>query len=199
MFLDLIRKTRSCRRFDNSQKISREKFLELINYARLSGSSGNLQPLRFAVCTSQNSVRKISRSMIWGFFYDDTSAPADEFLPAGFIVIAGDKRVRKDFGIDAGIALQSIMLGAAFQNLAGCAFASWDDKTVRKYVKLSDDHEIVLLVAIGKPSQEILLEELAPGNENPTQQTTKYFLDESEKHHVPKLALADILLEETPE
>ena len=47
MLIDLIKRNRSYRRFDESKRISREELLEMVNAARLSSSARNLQPLRY--------------------------------------------------------------------------------------------------------------------------------------------------------
>jgi len=57
MIQDLIRKNRSYRRFHQNVVIELETLKELVDLARLSASSANLQPLRFILsCDPQQNA-----------------------------------------------------------------------------------------------------------------------------------------------
>ena len=47
MLAELVRKTRSYRRFYEDEPIGEEALRELVDLARLSASGGNLQPLKY--------------------------------------------------------------------------------------------------------------------------------------------------------
>jgi Nitroreductase family. len=44
--------------------------------------------------------------------------------PAAYIIVLGDERIKQQFDMDAGIAAQTIMLGAAELGLGGCILSS---------------------------------------------------------------------------
>ena len=47
MIKELVKKSRSCRGYDESRKISREELLELVDCARFAPSSVNRQPFQY--------------------------------------------------------------------------------------------------------------------------------------------------------
>ena len=50
MIDDLIKKNRSCRRFDETHAVTLQTLKELIDLGRLSASGANLQPLKYVLC-----------------------------------------------------------------------------------------------------------------------------------------------------
>ncbi|MBQ4137574.1 MAG: hypothetical protein IJD67_05625, partial [Clostridia bacterium] len=59
---------------------------------------------------------------------------------------------------------------------------------IKKELSLADELEILLCVAIGKPDETVVLEELEKGG------LTSYYRDENNVHHVPKRKLEDIII-----
>jgi hypothetical protein len=54
-------------------------------------------------------------------------------------------------------------------------------------VKLNEQYEILHVIALGKPKETVVLEEMKDNN-------VKYWRDENQVHHVPKRPLDDIIL-----
>ena len=52
--------------------------------------------------------------------------------PSAYIIILGDKSITEIFGVDHGIAAQSIMLGATEAGLGGCIIASIKREELRE-------------------------------------------------------------------
>jgi nitroreductase len=59
MLKDLVLKNRSYRRFDESFEISKNDLIDLVELARLTPSSVNWQPLRFALVNDKETNAKI--------------------------------------------------------------------------------------------------------------------------------------------
>ena len=59
---------------------------------------------------------------------------------------------------------------------------------LRALLKIRGRYDILLLLALGKPKETVVLEDLGPDGD------TRYYRDEKGVHHVPKRALEDILL-----
>jgi len=108
--------------------------------------------------------------------------------PAAYIVILGDKGITQNFGCDHGIAAQSILLGAREKGLGGCMIGSITRDRLRELLNISDQYDILLVIALGKPKEKVVLEEAALGG------NIKYWRDAQGVHHVPKRRLEDIIL-----
>lgn len=59
---------------------------------------------------------------------------------------------------------------------------------VREILALPDTVTPVLLLAVGKPVEKIVLRDVSAG------ESLKYYRDESDTHYVPKRALRDLIL-----
>ena len=188
MIRDLIQQNRSYRRFDSQVAISRETLLELVDLARLSGSGANLQPLKFHLSHTAATNDLIFPLLGWAGYLEDWPGPAPGERPTAYITILGDKRIREGFGCDHGIAAQSILLGAVEQGLGGCMIGSVERKELRAALDLPEHFDILLVLALGKPAEQCVIEPLdADGS-------IKYWRDDQEVHHVPKRPLDEIVL-----
>lgn len=108
--------------------------------------------------------------------------------PAAYIIILGDKEIARDFGVDPGIAAQSILLGAREQGLGGCMVGSIQRDRLRELFAIPEKYDILLVLALGRPREEVVLEEVGPEG------SIKYWRDPQGVHHVPKRRLEDIIL-----
>lgn len=188
MFKDLVRKNRSYRRFDENKKISREQLMELVNLARLSASAANLQPLKYFLSHDPKVNEKVFSTLAWAGYLKDWNGPSQGERPAGYIVILGDKEISEKFGVDPGIAAQSILLGATEKGLGGCMFASVAREKLRKLLDIPSNFEILYVLALGYPVEKVQIEDIdESGN-------IKYWRDENQVHHVPKRSLSEIIV-----
>ena len=118
------------------------------------------------------------------------SGPAEGERPSAYIVILGDTKLHKSFGCDHGIAAQSIMLGATERGLGGCMIGSIDRPRLRQVLGIPERYEILLVLALGKPAETVVLEDVGPDGD------IKYYRDEEDVHHVPKRTLGELILQE---
>jgi nitroreductase len=105
--------------------------------------------------------------------------------------VLGDTELTTNFGCDHGIASQSIMLGARERGLGGCIFASINRPKRRAALNIPDRYEILLVLAVGKPAERVVIEPLG------TDGDTRYWRDNQGVHHVPKRPLDEIILDDT--
>jgi nitroreductase len=184
---DLVLKTRSYRRFDESYRIELKMLEDLIDLARLSASGANRQPLKYLIYNSPEDCARVFPSVVWAAYLKDWNGPVPGERPSGYIVILGDKGIAEGFGVDHGIAAQSIMLGATETGLGGCMIASIRRDLLRSELKIPDIFEILLILALGKPVENVILETIKEGD-------VKYWRDGEQNHHVPKRTLGELIL-----
>lgn len=185
MLKDLIKRNRSTRRF-RQEPIPVETLRDLVDLARLSASGANLQPLKFLLSTDPE---KIFPHLAWAGYIKDWPGPEEGERPSACIVILGDTAISRNFGCDHGIAAQSMMLGAVEKGLAGCMIGSVKREGLREALQIPSRYEILLVLALGKPAEEIVLENVG------TDGDIKYWRDEAGVHHVPKRSLEEIIVE----
>jgi nitroreductase len=188
MIEDLIRQNRSCRRFYQDEAVTQDTLRWLVNLARLSASAANLQPLKYILVNEPKRNGAIFACLAWAGYLQDWPGPEPGEQPAAYVVMLGDREIAKDYNVDPGIAAQSILLGAREKGLAGCMIGSIKRERLREVLKIPERYDIVLVIALGKPKEEVVLEELAPGG------SIKYWRDGKAVHHVPKRKLEEIIL-----
>ncbi|MGD8334347.1 MAG: nitroreductase family protein [Desulfobacterales bacterium] len=188
MITDLIAANRSCRRFDENHALDLNTLEELVDLARLSASGANLQPLKYILTCRPELNAEIFRCLGWAAYLKDWAGPQSGERPAAYIVILGDSNISKDFGVDHGIAAQSILLGARDKGLAGCMIGSINRKDLRAILNVQSHLKILLALAIGKPKEKIVIETVGPDGD------IRYWRDEQAVHHVPKRSLSEIIV-----
>jgi nitroreductase len=164
MIEDLIRKTRSCRRFFGDHPISMETLRKLVDLARLSASGGNLQPLKYILSNEKHLNNAIFANLSWAAYLKDWDGPEVGERPSGYIIVLGDRQIIKTFGCDHGIASQSILLGATTVGLAGCIIGSVNRDNLRKQLQIPHRYSILLVIALGRPKEDIVIESVGPAN-----------------------------------
>ena len=83
---------------------------------------------------------------------------------------------------------QSILLGTREMGLAGCIFGAINKPKLQKACGLPAALEVLLVLAIGKPAEKIMLEQVGPDGD------IEYWRDEQQVHHVPKRDLEEIIV-----
>lgn len=185
---DLILQNRSYRRFHQEFTITLNTLRELVDLARLSASARNRQPLKFILSCKPEKNALIFPHLVWARDLKDWPGPSEGERPSAYIIILWDKDIADTTFCDQGIAAQSILLGAAERNLGGCMIASIDKDKLRRALEISPRYEILLVLALGKPKEKVVIEEVGAGGD------IKYWRDSNDVHHVPKRRLDDIIL-----
>jgi nitroreductase len=87
-----------------------------------------------------------------------------------------------------GIAAQSILLGAVELGLGGCMIGNLQRPSLKAALNIPENLEIVLVIALGKPKECVVIDEIEADGD------IKYWRDENQVHHVPKLKLKDMIM-----
>jgi nitroreductase len=184
---EIVAITRSYRRFDQSVSISYKVLEQLIDLARLSASGANRQPLKYLIYNTPEDCAKVFPSVVWAAYLRDWDGPAEGERPSAYIIILGDKTLAEGFGVDHGIAAQSIMLGATEEGFGGCMIASIRRELLRNELHIPDRFEILLILALGKPVENVIIDRIKDGD-------IKYWRDSEQNHHVPKRSLDELII-----
>jgi len=186
MLYDLVRKTRSFRRFSENESVDMETLEYLVDLARLGGSARNVQPLKYVLVNAPAANARIFPHLGWAGYLKDWPGPGKGERPAAYIVCVLDTRLSKDADCDLGIATQNILLGAAEKGLGGCRIASFAP-LLHDVLGLADYLHILVVVALGRPVETVSLDEA--GSEG----DIRYWRDADSVHHVPKRSLQEII------
>lgn len=185
MFKDLILKNRSVRKYQQNVAVSHETLWELVELARLSGSAGNRQSLKyFLSCEPEKNAMIFKNIGLAG-------QPQEGERPSAYIIILGDTEIARDFGVDPGIVAQSMLLGAVEKGLGGCMIGMINRKGLHVDLNIPKRYEICLVVCIGKPDEKFVIETL----EKKDDMETRGWWDERGVRHVPKRKLEDLIVE----
>lgn len=188
MLKELVKMSRSIRRFYEDTPVESETLRDLVDLARLSPSGSNLQSLKYYLSNQPEMNAQIFAHLSWAGYLPDWPGPQEGERPAAYIIILGDSTISKSFGCDHGIAAQSIMLGAAEKGLGGCILGTIQRAELGAALHLPPYYEILLTLALGKPKEQVVIETVGPDG------SVKYWRDAQQVHHVPKRALEDIIL-----
>lgn len=186
---ELVRQSRSYRRFFQEEPVSLETLRGLVELARLCPSASNRQPLRYILSNDPPKNATIFACLAWAGYLRDWPGPAEGERPSAYIVILNDSQASQSPGCDHGIAAQTILLGAAELGLGGCMLGAVRREKLRAALKIDRRYEILLVLALGRPKETVALEALGADGD------IRYWRDEQQVHHVPKRALEDLILE----
>lgn len=189
MLKDLVLKNRTYRRFYQEEKISKEDLLEFVDLARLSSCGANLQNLKYVIINDQDRNEKVFREIKWAAYFKDWDGPEEGEKPSAYILMLLDTEIGTMTLWNHGLAAQNILLGATEKGFGACMFASYNEENLKKELGLSDKYDILMVIALGKPKEKVVIDELGDGG------SIKYWRDENKVHHVPKRSLKDIVLD----
>ena len=187
MIHNLILKNRSYRRFYQDVEFREQDIVDCINLARLSASAKNAQSLKYIISNKSELNNKIFSTLAWAGYLTNWPGPEEGERPSAYIVMLNDKNITENYFCDDGIAAQSILLGAVEKGYGGCIIASVKRKELATIIGISDQFEIIQVLALGKPKEKVVIDEIKNGD-------YKYWRDTNMVHHVPKRNLDEIII-----
>lgn len=190
MLQELIRKNRTYRRFYQEAAIERHQLAEWVDLARQSASGANLQPLKYILSADTERNGQIFLLLKWAGYLKEWDGPVEGERPSAYIVMLHDKEIRaSEAGCDYGISCQSILLGATEAGYGGCIIQSVDHDRLRGFLRIPEQYDIVMVIALGKPKEQVVMEEIGPSGD------VKYYRDVAGVHHVPKRRIEDVIVD----
>ena len=191
MLKDLVLKNRSYRGFDESYTFTREDLLEYVDLARICSCAANKQGLKYYIANDKNEVESLLAHTHFAMALPELHLPKKGSHPTAFIIICQDKNIVENANAlqkDIGIVAQTILLAAAEKNLGGLMIGAFDAGKISETAKLAENLAPMLLVALGKPTEKIVLTEVGEDGH------TSYYRDAEDVHYVPKRKLEDVII-----
>lgn len=147
--------------------------------------------MKYLLVYDENEIDLVFGQLKWAWFLRNWDGPAEHERPPAYIIMLLDKRLNDRAEFDAGIAAQTMLLGASALGLGGCIVRTINRYVLGKFFNLPEYLEIVLVLAIGKPAHKVVLEATdAKGN-------MEYWTDETGVHHVPKRSFDELIYKPT--
>jgi nitroreductase len=190
-FRELVTRSRSIRRFDESFEVNDATLRELVELACYVPSAANKQLLRFMPVTGDDMLDKVFPCLKWAGYLKDWPGPEPGERPRAALVMLCRKEDALGAACDSGIAAQTIMLGAAEKELGGCIVAAIERERLIASLGIPDAWTVLLVIALGKPAETVVIDQIEPGGD------IRYWRDQHGIHHVPKRRVDELLV--TPE
>lgn len=185
---ELILKNRSFRRFYQDVSIPVGTLKELIDLARISPSARNSQSIKYIISSTPDKNALIFPHLSWAGYLKDWKGPVEGERPSAYIVMLIDTSISDNYFCDEGIFANNILLGATEKGFGGCIIGSVERIKLQKTLKIPTRFEIIQVLALGKPKEVVVLEDVKDGD-------IKYYRDENAVHHVPKRSLNELILD----
>ena len=187
-FSELVRSSRSRRRFEQSRRIPVETLKSLVELTRFAPSGANRQPVKYLLSSTEQECASVFPHLAWAGYLDSWSGPAEGERPSAYITLLLDTTVARSAGVDHGIFAQTIMLGAAERGLGGCILGAIERDGLRAACAIPATFEILLVLALGYPVERVVVEDVGDDAD------IRYYRDETDTHHVPKRTLEELLI-----
>ncbi len=160
-FTEIACARQSCRKYDNTKAVEKEKLDAILASARLSPSACNGQPYHFTVCSGESAAEIARACMGMGMNKFAADAPImiviseEDYSKSAAL---GAKVKGNDYrSIDIGIAAAHICAEATAMGLGTCILGWFDDAKIRKICSLS--HPVRLVITLGYAKEDDTLRE----------------------------------------
>jgi nitroreductase len=181
-----FRQNRSYRRFFQNENISEEQLMMMVDAARLSPSSRNVQPIKFYICNDRDMNDRIFPNLGWAGYLKEWDGPVEGERPSAYIILLHDTSVSQGYSCDNGIFAQSILLQAVDLGFGGCMIATFKKDEITQLLRLPKYLTPIMVIALGKPKEVVVIDDIKMGD-------VKYWRDAGNIHHVPKRTLDELI------
>ncbi len=123
-----------------STPVPKKVLHKLLEAARLSPSSKNLQPWHFVVVTEAERRKALSNGMSSKFLLQTPAV----------IVLCGNEKISPDwYVVDVALAGENMVIAATAEGLETCWVSGFDENQVKKLLEIPEDLRVVALLAVG--------------------------------------------------
>jgi len=156
--MDLVNQRESTRKFSD-KVVAMDVVNQCIEAARLAPSACNSQPWTFHVISESQLRQRIAEATLQkGISLNKFTLEA----PMLVVMTVSKGNLRTKVGqmisglpyylIDVGIAAEHFCLQATEEGLGTCMIGWFQEKTIRKHLKMNRDERVALVIAVGYPS-----------------------------------------------
>jgi len=157
--LDLIRQRRSIRNYTN-KTVEKEKLLTCLEAARLAPSACNSQPWKFIVVDDKDLKDELCNTAFKGLYKISAFAGTAPVIIAivsekskFWARVGGKIRNIGYYLIDIGIAGEHFILQAQELGLGTCWIGWFDERAVKKILKVPREKKVDVLISLGYPEK----------------------------------------------
>ena len=168
-FTEIAKTRQSCRKYDPTREVEKEKLTAVLEATRLSPSACNGQPYHITVCTG-NTAKAVAKE-VTGMGMNKFAADAPVMIvisEEAYVSSAalGAKVKNNDYrSIDIGIAVAYMTAEATAQGLDTCILGWFDDEKIRKICDLSRPVRLVVTLGYAASDYELRDKKRKPLNE----------------------------------
>ena len=183
---DLLKRNRTYRRFDQTVKIAQEELEEWVEQVRFCPSGRNAQPLRYVIINTDERCEQVFSQLAWAGYLTDWAGPEEGERPVAYLIQLLDTRIVENCLCDDGLQILTILLNAVDKGYGGCIIKAFKNEALREVLNLPEYMKIMYVIALGKPKEQVVLEEMQGEN-------FKYWRDAEGVHHVPKRSKEELI------
>ncbi len=155
-FIEIAKLRQSCRSYDETKPVEKEKLDSMLNAVQLAPSACNGQPYHFTVCTDETAKKIAKATARMGLNKFASQAPVmivvseesyTKMAAAGSVMFKNDYR-----SMDIGIAVAYLTAEAAVQGLGTCILGCFDESEVKKICGIK--HPVRLIITVGYAKED---------------------------------------------
>ncbi|MCX7959389.1 MAG: nitroreductase family protein [Deltaproteobacteria bacterium] len=142
-----IKEIRESKRAFRPDKVSKEKIYKILDAARWSPSASNMQPARFLVLDTDESIQRIKPGLAEGNYWA---------LKAPVIIVVFSKPELdyqsdkiKYYTFDSGQAVMSLIYAAVDNGLMAHPMAGFNGEKIKEIFSIPSEMDVIVVIAIG--------------------------------------------------
>lgn len=175
-------------RLYKQREVSKEALTYLVDMGRRAACAANNQVLRYCIVRTPSLAQAVFEHTAWAAYVKPHRTPIwGKTAPQYFIAITAPKHGNNSTQVNAGAAIQTMLLAAHEIGLGTCWIGAFKRDEVQKILATPDDREILYLLAVGYSNECPVSEDIKNGDD------MKYYLDENDRLHVPKICAGDLI------
>lgn len=194
LLIELMKRDRSYRRFDESIAIPTETIDKILEAVRFTPSGRNIQAVAYRPVIEAAEREALFPLLGWAGYLPDWAGPAEGERPTAYLVQCIDTHVSPNVMCDDGLQLEALTLAATSLGLGCCIIKSFNPQKTAELLGLGGRYIPIHVVALGVPVEKVVIDELSEESKLQPDSNIRYWREADGTHHVPKRPLVDIVI-----